>query len=95
MKKIDYSKIKALSSQILECIGDYSEGEDPSLPKQDDDINDNGQSTQIEFLSADKASPTEGEEISPAEDETDGKKKKRKDSAMAMMSSILASKFGK
>lgn len=85
MSKIDYSKIKALSQQILECIGDYSEGEKPSLPKQENDFNDGGQE------SLDDLSPLkDGETGVPNED-----KKKKKDASLAMMGSVLASKFGK
>ncbi len=85
MSKIDYSKIKALSQQILECIGDYSEGENPSLPKQEEDFNDGGQDS-LTALNPIK----DGDTGVPAED-----KKKKKDASLAMMGSVLASKFGK
>jgi len=98
-RNIDYSKIKALSQQLLECIGDYPEGEDPSLAKPDNAFNNGGQKNPIEFLKADKSDPEEGEELSEEEDETDGMastgKKKKKDSAIALMGSMLASKFNK
>jgi len=81
---IDYAKIKALSQQLIECIGDDSEGENPKLPKQDNAKNDGGQEPNTSFL----------EEGEGSEDESDGKKKK-KDSALAMMGSVLASKLGK
>ncbi len=92
----DYAKIKALASSILECIGDDEEGMNPKLPKQKADIDDGGQDSMEEILKTDKADPYEGEEISEREDATDGKEKKRKrDSAMAMMGSVLSSKFNK
>jgi hypothetical protein len=92
----DYAKIKALASSILECIGDDEEGMSPKLPKQKADINNGGQDEMEEILESDKADPMEGEELSEEEDSTDGREKKRKrDSAMAMMGSVLSSKFNK
>jgi hypothetical protein len=86
----DYSKIKALAEDILKCIGDESEGENPSLPKQKEDIGDGGQAVKEmpEFLSTEKSEPAE-------DDDDDEKKSKSKDSSLAMMGSMLASKFGK
>jgi len=80
-KSVDYSKIKAMAESILECIGDYSEGEDPSLPDQDNSINDGGQDEL--YKTAPSGDATE-------EGSADGKKKK-----MAMMSQLLANKFKK
>lgn len=80
-KSIDYSKIKAMAASILECIGDEDEGEDPSLPKQEQDIDDGGQDSPLKFLPGDKG---ESEE-----------KKKSKDSSLALMASTLRSKFSK
>lgn len=83
----DYSKIKALAQSIIECIGDDEEGKNPSLPKQEQDINDGGQ----ESLS-DLAPIGEGETGVPKPKETDEDKKSKK---LSMMSSVLASKFKK
>jgi hypothetical protein len=86
-KNIDYAKVKAMAQSILECIGEYDEGENPSLPKQKEDIDDGGQD--------------ELESLSPAADCGDDRakdpeeKKKKKDSSLAMMSTMLASKFKK
>lgn len=82
-KSVDYSKIKALSQQILECIGDYSEGEDPSIPEPDTEVEDGGVEPNVDFLKTSQAQ----------EDETgvgDGKKKKK--ASIAMMASMLSSK---
>lgn len=80
----DYAKIKALASSILECIGDEDEGENPDLPKQEQDIDDGGQDSPLKFLPGDKGESGE-----------DDKKKKSKDSSLALMASTLRSKFGK
>lgn len=87
----DYAKLKALAQQIIECIGDESEGEDPSLPKQVEDIDNGGQD---ELYST---PPNGKEEVSEEEEETDGKegKKKNRAASLAMMSSVLASRCGK
>lgn len=79
----DYSKIKALAQSILECIGDEPEGENPSLPSQDDAIDDGGQEE------LDKTPPSGESTEEGSEDE----KKKKKDASLAMMGSMLASKF--
>lgn len=81
-KNIDFSKIKALSQQILECIGDYSEGENPSLPAQKNDVNDGGVEPNTEFLKTDESKESE---TGVGED-----KKKKKEASLAMMSSMLA-----
>jgi len=81
-KSIDYSKIRAMASSILECIGDCDEGEDPKIPKQKEDIDDGGQDSALKFLPGDKGSDDEGQE-----------KKKFKGSSLALMASTLASKF--
>jgi hypothetical protein len=89
----DYSKIKALASSILECLGDEDEGENPSLPKQENDFNDGGQES-LEDLSPLKEGstgvPKEGKNSADTED-----KKKKKDASLAMMGSVLAAKFKK
>ena len=85
----DYSKIKALASQILECIGDEPEGGDgTSISHSEDERGDVGETG----LSALKPAATEG---CPSCDDTEGSRKKRKDDAIAMMASTLASKFNK
>lgn len=92
-KNVDYAKLKALSKQILECIGDDEEGENPSLPEQDNAYDDGGQTPNTQFLktaeSEEKVKASEGA-TSKSEPE-----KKKKDAAMAMFSQSLASKFGK
>lgn len=80
----DYAKIKALSQQIIECIGEDDEGENPDLPKQKQDLDDGGQEPLDDFSPAAEKAP---------EGSDDEKKKKSKDSALAMMGSVLASKF--
>lgn len=99
-KNVDYSKLRALSKQILECIGDDEEGENPSLPKQDNAINDGGQDANTNFIENEKEETNEASKGS--DDDAMGKsgasspdKKKKKESAMAMFSQSLASKFGK
>jgi hypothetical protein len=95
---IDYAKLKALSQQIIECIGDTPEGENPSLPETDTAIDDGGQATPQAFMPGDTGDADEGEKISDSEDATDEsseEKKRKKDSALAMMGSVLASKFSK
>lgn len=86
MAKVDYAKLKALSQQILECIGDDPEGEDPSLPKPDNAVNDGGVEPNTSFLKTEESK----------EKETGvGDSKKKKDSSIAMMGAMLASKFKK
>lgn len=85
-KNIDYAKIKALSQQLLECIGDYPEGENPEVPKPDDAVDDGGTEPNTQFLKTAESK----------ESETGvGDSKKKKDASLAMMSTMLASKFGK
>lgn len=85
-KNIDYSKIKAMASSILECIGDDSEGENPSLPKQDSALDDGGQSPLDDMgEAADDSGFADSKDAGSAED-----KKKKKDSQLAMMSSMLS-----
>ncbi len=92
-RKVDYSKIKAMASSILECIGEDEEGEDPQIPgpesKPDpkptklgeETDSDGGQSPNLDFI---------GDE-EPVKD----KKKRSKDSSIAMFAANLASKFNK
>jgi hypothetical protein len=82
----DYSKIKALAQNILECIGDDEEGEDPKLPKQNNDIDGAGVEANTSFL---KTKESDEKETGV------GKGKKSKDASLAMMGSMLASKFNK
>lgn len=97
----DYSKIKALAQSILECIGDEPEGASPSLPKQDNSINNGGQDELYkmapaadDFSAGAKDAEGESEPDDQAESEPEDKKKK-KDSELAMMGSMLAAKFRK
>lgn len=78
----DYSKIKALAQSIIECIGDECEGENPSLPKPQNDVNDGGVEPSTQFLKTPEAKESEtgvGES-----------KKRKKDSSLAMMGAMLA-----
>lgn len=91
----DYAKIKALAASILECIGDDEEGENPSLPKQEQQFNDGGQDSLSDFVpssegDADTGLPKSGKSSSD-DDDDDDRKKKKKDSSMAMMAATLAS----
>ena len=83
-KQIDYARVKALTQSLIECIGDCDEGENPDLPKQEQDIDDGGQDSPLKFLPGDKG-----------ESDKDDKKKKSKDSSLALMASTLRSKFAK
>lgn len=90
-KNIDYAKLKALSQQILECIGDDDIGENPSLPSQKDDYEDGGQDPALTFI-PDGKDLSEGQTgEGDGEAETEEKKKKKKDSSMSMMAASLAS----
>lgn len=82
----DYSKIKALASQILECIGDEPEGENPDLPAQDNDVDGAGEGKNIDFL---KTSQAKEKEVGS------GDSKKNKGASLAMLGSMLASKYNK
>ena len=117
-KEIDYSKIKALTQSILECIGnDQDVGEDPSLPKQDTSIEDGGQDSPLEIIkdevettpNSDTGDDEEGDSKKGAYSQSAGMSamdiigkpensstiKKKRDASLAMMSSMLASKFNK
>jgi hypothetical protein len=85
-KNVDYSKIKAMAQSILECIGDDCEGENPSIPKQTQDIDDGGQD-KLESL----APAAKNGETGVGEEE----KKRKKDASLAMMGTMLAAKFKK
>lgn len=95
-KKVDYAKLKALSQEMIKCIGDEEEGEDPSLPKNEEmsSIDESGQTgMMVDFLPNSKKDDQEGE---GAPEALDGKKrKKNKDDVMALLASNLASKFNK
>lgn len=101
---IDYAKIKALSQQILECIGDTPEGENPNIPAQDNAEGDGGQDVNTSFLD-DSGDPKAEESVEGDSNALDKQleadkpdstgAKKKKDSALAMMGSMLASKFNK
>jgi len=91
----DYSKIKALAQDILKCIGDESEGENPSLPKQKNDYNDGGQESLDDLSGIGEEGDTGGAPTESEKEPADMEKKKKKDSALAMMGSVLAAKVGK
>lgn len=76
-KSIDYAKIKAMASSILECIGDCDEGENPDLPKQKQDIDDGGQSSMLSF------SPN---------DQVENEQKDKKGDKLALMAATLSRK---
>jgi hypothetical protein len=91
-KNIDYSKIKAMAASILECIGEDEEGEDPSLPKPDVAEDDGGQVSNLNFLDTKESK----EDVLGSGKGNDGiEKKKKKDSSIAMMASLLSSKAKK
>lgn len=97
-KNVDYSKIKALAASILECIGDTSEGENPSIPKQTQDTNDGGQDSLDPIIGSEEGGtdePNESSKDETAEGYADSpdEKKKKKDASLAMMGSMLASKL--
>ncbi len=75
----DYAKIKALASQILECIGDEPEGENPKLDS---------------YSKEDQGAPDPAV-MTPEIDSGPAKDKKKKDSSLALLASTLGSKFGK
>lgn len=91
----DYSKLKALAQEIIKCIGDDSEGEDPSLPKPDNAINDGGQDDLEEVVGDEnKDQGREGGGVmadlgGKASPDNEEKKKGR----MSMMASMLSKKF--
>lgn len=89
----DYAKIKALASEILQCIGDEAEGENPSLPSPDNDLNGAGQKDLTDFKISEEDSVNEGIESSTEEDSEDSTKKNKKGASLAMLGSMLASKY--
>jgi hypothetical protein len=89
----DYSKIKALASEILKCIGDEAEGENPSLPAQDNDDNRAGQKDLTDFKVSEEASENEGIESASSEKSEGYDKKNKKGASLAMLGSMLASKY--
>lgn len=98
-KDLDYSKIKAMAQSILDYIGDDNTvGQNPKLPAQDNAINDGGQDELYKMAPAADdfsagSNDAEGES-EPAEDsEDEDSKKRKKDASLAMMSSMLKSKF--
>lgn len=86
-KNIDYAKVRALSKELLQCIGEDEEGENPSLPKPENDVNDGGVEPNTQFLKTPEADESETG--------VGDSKKKKKDSSLAMMGAMLASKFNK
>lgn len=84
----DYSKIKALASQILECIGDEDEGGDGTDVSHSEDERGGPE--------CDDMSPAASSSCSEEEESEEGApRKKRKDDCIALMASTLASKFNK
>lgn len=81
----DYSKIKALASEILQCIGDEPEG---------------GDGTDVSHSEEERGGPGptklrgEAKEVPPSEDDAE-KHKARKDDAIKILGSVLASKMKK
>ena len=95
MGKPDYAKLKALSQQILECIGDEPEGEGQHGNTKPDKMSDDNHlgaedDGTLDFLPG---------KLDDSETETDGHssgsgtKKKAKDHAMKIMASTLGAKF--
>ena len=96
----DYSKIKAMAQEILKCIGDEEEGKNPSIPKSPADPDpattesgvgndgEGGQDSLLNFIGDELKDGKEESEPAPDEDN----KKKKRESSLAMMGSVLASK---
>jgi hypothetical protein len=80
----DYSKIKALAQEILECIGDEPEGENPDLPKTKEEDKGGDDGIVDGFSPKQKTGKDEGED-----------KKKKKDSGLALLAANLSKKFSK
>lgn len=80
----DYAKLKALAQQMIECIGDECEGENPSLPANSKmaDENGAGQGDNTKMGALSKMPKEKG-------------RGKRSDDVVALMSSALSSKFKK
>lgn len=96
--KINHSFLRKAAKGILDHLGTEEEGEDPSLPEQDNDVNGAGTHLHDEH----GLKNTAGDHIGPLPGaKTDGKKfeeegaKKKKNTAMALLASNLASKFNK
>lgn len=83
-KKINHSFLRKAAKGILDHLGE-EEGEDPSLPDPDDDLNAAGQS---DPASLKPLAGTSGHG-------NEGGGKRKKDAAMALLASNLASKFNK
>lgn len=97
-KEIDYSKVKAFATSILECIGDdESIGENPDLPANEKPAKDT-----VEFNDTESGANPEpvldfiGDEFAGDKDE-EGKsnKKQEKTKKISLMGSLLASKLKK
>lgn len=80
----DYARAKALAKELLECIGDEPEGESPSLPAQDNAVDDGGVEANTSFL---KTAESDEKETGV------GESKKKKGASLAMLGSMLASKY--
>lgn len=95
-KKYDFAKAKALAQEFIKCIGDCDEGEDPSLPKPKNDVNDGGVEPNTQFLKTAEADEDEtgvgGSKEGKGLDDIPEGKKKKKEASLALMGSMLASK---
>lgn len=83
----DYARFKALAKELVECIGDDEEGENPSLPKQDNEVNKGGVEANTSFLKT--------SESKESETGVGASKKGKKESSLAVMAATLASKVKK
>lgn len=77
---VDYAKIKALSQQILECIGDDDTGTNSVGSSTPPQVNDGGVEPNTQFLKT----PEAKEGVTGVEE-----KDKKKKSSLAMMASML------
>ena len=104
-KEIDYSKVKALASSILECIGDIDgEGSDPTLPPQKQDIGNGGQDELYSFSPAgedfstpDKENGNDANDPDEASEGHEGEpaSHEKKKASISMMAGLLRKKMSK
>lgn len=99
-KNKDREFIKAWHKALSDHLGCEEEGENPSLPDQDDDVNGAG----TNLADEEGLGHTAGDRLGPIPGvgEVDKKKKKfdeggarKKDATLALLASNLASKFNK
>lgn len=99
----DYSKIKAMAQEILKCIGEDEEGENPPVYHTDNEDSPGGAPSGHHYSYEDDAGnidllPNDKQDDMPAQDvrtDTGEEHKKRKDDVLKLLSSTLASKFNK